>query len=146
MTPRATAARKAAEALKTPAIFRSYPDSAVTNAMADELQAEFAATRSNFLAALKADFSGVPLDSDTIASARFTGFLAAFNGKNKSFPVDARLAASWAAGDTGLDTENQFIAALLKMTHRAIRADDLPEGFALGDTLMLVPATSPTES
>jgi hypothetical protein len=142
----ATAARKAAEALKTPAIFRSYPDASITNAMVAEFQAEFTATRSNFLAALKSDFSAVPLDSDTIASARFTGFLAAFNGGSKSFPVDAKLAANWAAGDTGLDTENQFTAALLKMTHRAIRADDLPEGFALGDTLMLVPAASPNEN
>jgi 7TM-HD extracellular len=142
----ATAARKAAEALKTPAIFRSYPDASITNTMVAELQAGFAATRSNFLAALKAEFPAAPLDSDTIASARFTGFLADFNGKSKSFPVDAKLAASWAAGDAGLDTETQFIAALLKMTHRAIRADDLPEGFTLGDTLMLVPAASPNEN
>jgi len=142
----ATAARKAAEALKTPAIFRSYPDGAITNAMADELQAAFAATHSDFLAALKAGFPAVPLDSDAIASAEFIGFLAAFNGKNKSFPVSAKLAASWAAGDAGLDTENRFIAALLQMTHRAIRADDLPGGFALGDTLMLVPVASPSEA
>jgi hypothetical protein len=142
----ATAARKSAEALKTPAIFRSYPDAAITNAMAGELQAAFAATRSNFLAALRADFSAVPLDSGAIASARFTGLLAAFNGKSKSFPVGARLAASWAAGDPGLDTENHFIAALLLMTHRAIRADDLPDGFALGDTLMLVPVASPSQT
>jgi hypothetical protein len=141
----ATAARKAAEALKTPAIFRSYPDAAITNAMAAELQSAFAATRSNFLAALKADFPAVPLDSGAIASARFTGFLADFNGKSNSFPVDAKLAASWAAGDAGLDTENQFIAALLKMTHRAIRADNLPNGFGLGDTLMLVPVNGENE-
>ncbi len=142
----ATAARKAAEALKTPAIFRSYPDASITNAMAAELHAEFAATRSNFLAALKADFPSVPLDSGAIASARFAGFLADFNGRSKSFPVDAKLAASWATGDAGLGTENHFIAALLKMTHRPIRADDLPAGFALGDTLMLVPAASPSET
>ena len=138
----ATAARKAVQALKTPAIFRSFPDAAITNAMADELQAAFAATRSNFLAALKTDFSTVPLDSGTIASARFTGFLADFNGKSKSFPVSADLAASWAAGDARLDTENHFVAALLQMTHRAIRADNLPDGFALGDTVMLVPVNS----
>jgi len=134
----ATAARKSAEALKTPAIFRSYPDAAITNAMASELQAAFAATQSSFLAALKAGFPTNPLDSDTIASPQFSGFLAAFNGRSKSFPVSAKLAASWAAGDAGLDTENRYIAALLQMTHRAIRADDLPDGFALGDTLMLV--------
>ena len=138
----ATAARKAAEARKTPAIFRSYPDAAITNAMAGELQAAFAATRSNFLAALKDDFSAVPLDRGVIASARFTGFLATFNGKSKSFPVSARLAASWAAGNPGLDEENRYVAALLQMTHRAIRADDLPDGFTLGDTVMLVPAGS----
>ena len=141
----ATAARKAAEALKMPAIFRSYPDASITNAMAGELQAAFAATQSNFLTALKANFPAVPLDGDTIASAQFAGFLAAFNGKSKSFPVSAKLAASWAAGGAGLDTENQFIAALLQMTHRAIRADDLPDGFAVGDTLMLVPVNSANE-
>jgi hypothetical protein len=140
--PEATAARKAAEALKTPAIFRSYPDAAITNAMTAELQAAFAATQSSFLAALKASFPTNPLDADTIASAQFAGFVAAFNAKSRSFPVSARLAASWAAGDAGLDTENRYIAALLQMTHRAIRADDLPEGFAVGDTLMLVPAGS----
>jgi hypothetical protein len=32
------------------------------------------------------------------------------------------------------------------MTHRAIRADDLPDGFALGDTLMLVPVASPSQT
>jgi hypothetical protein len=138
----ATAARKAAEALKTPAIFRSYPDAAITNTMAIELHAAFAATQSNFLAALKADFSTVPLGSGLIASARFTDFLAAFNGRSKSFPVGAKLAAGWAAGGSGLDAENQYLAALLQMTHRAIRTDDLPDGFALGDTLMLVPVGS----
>ena len=145
MDANATAARKSAEALKTPAIFRSYPDAAITNAMAAELQAAFAATRSNFLAAIKAGFSAVPLDRDTIASARFTGFLAAFNGQSQSFPVDAKLAASWAAGDAGLDEENHFLAALLQMTHRAIRADRLPDGFGLGDTLLLVPVNSETD-
>jgi hypothetical protein len=141
----ATAARKAAEALKTPAIFRSYPDAAITNAMAGELHAAFTATRSNFLAALKADFPAVPLDSSAIASARFAGFLAGFNGKSKSFPVSAELAGRWAAGDAGLATENRYIAALLQMTHRAIRADDLPDGFALGDTILLAPVSSANE-
>jgi hypothetical protein len=141
----ATAARKSAEALKTPAIFRSYPDGFITNAMAAELAAAFAANRSNFLTALNAEFSTALLDSNTIASARFAGFLADFNGKSQAFPVDARLAASWAGGDAGLDTEHHFLAALLQMTHRAIRADDLPDGFVLGDTLMLVPASSPGE-
>jgi len=141
----ATAARKSAEALKTPAIFRSYPDGFITNAMAAGLHAAFAANRSNFLTALNAGFSTALLDSNTIASARFAGFLADFNGKSKAFPVDANLAASWAAGDAGLDTEHHFLAALLQMTHRAIRADDLPDGFVLGDTLMLVPASSPSE-
>ena len=86
----------------------------------------------------------MPLDSGIIASARFTAFLAAFNGRSKSFPVDAKLAASWAARRRGPGRRKiNLLAALLKMTHRAIRTDDLPEGFALGDTLMLVPVGPP---
>lgn len=143
--PQATAARKAAEALKTPAIFRNYPDAPITNAMAEALQAAFAATRSNFLAALKTDFPTVPLDRGTITSARFTGFLAAFNSRNKSFPVSAGLAGRWAAGNAGRDTENHYLALLLRMTHRPIRPDSLPEGIALGDTLLLAPVNSTAE-
>lgn len=141
----ATAARKSAEALKTPAIFYRYPDADITNAVAGELQAAFAATRSNFVAALKADFPFFPLQNRNIATARFTQFVSAFNGRSKSFPVGDKLAASWAAGKAGLDTEDNFIAMFLQMAQRPIRPDDLPDGFTTGDTLLLVPVYSATD-
>jgi hypothetical protein len=140
----ATAARKAAMALATPAIFRSYPDSA-TNAMTADFQSAFAATRSDFLAALRENFPEPAISNRVIASPAFERFVATFNGQSKYFPVSGELAADWARGGAGLDVQARLLDSLLQMTHRAIRPDDLPAGFAVGETLRLVPVRSPND-
>jgi hypothetical protein len=144
INPDATAARLTAEALKTPAIFRSYPDLA-TNAVATEFQMVFAATHSNFLAALKGNFLPPPLDDQTIDSPEFSKFVATFDARSKFFPVGMTLADAWARGDAGQDVQNQLLGSLLKMMHRPICPDVLPTGFTLGDTLRLAPVAGPDE-
>lgn len=141
INPDATATRRAAEALKTPAIFRSYPDLA-TNAVATDFQTVFAGTRTGFLAALKGKFSA-PLADGTIESPEFDKFVATFNARNKTFPVGLALADDWARGEAGTETETRLTGALLKMMHRPVCPDTLPAGFAVGDTLRLVPVKDP---
>ncbi len=143
INPDATMARRAVETSKTPAIFRSYPDLA-TNVVATDFRSAFAATRSDFLAALKGNFSP-PLDDRKIGSPEFGKFVAAFNTPGKFFPVSLTLAGTWARGDAGEETQSQFLGSLMKMMHRPICSDALPAGFALGETLRLVPVEGPDE-
>ena len=145
INPEATAARRTAEALKTPAIFRSYPDLA-TNLVAADFQTGFATTRSNFLAALKGNPALLPHADKKTDPAGFDKFVAAFNARNKSIPVSPELAESWARGDAGLDEQSRLAGALLKMMHRPICPDTLPAGFTLGDTLRLAPVNGPDET
>jgi hypothetical protein len=144
INPEATTARRAAEALKTPAIFRSYPDLA-TNAVAIDFQTTFAATRSNFLAALKGSSGAAPRSDKKPDPSEFDKLITAFNARNKSFPVSWELADAWAHGNAGLEVQNRLTGALLKMMHRPICSDTLPPGFVVGDTLRLAPANDPSE-
>jgi len=143
MNPDATAARRTADALKTPAIFRSYPNLA-TNVLVTDFQIAFAATRADFLVTLKGNFSP-PLDDQQIDSSEFNELVAAFNARSKFFPVSPALAGAWARGDTGQEVQEQLLGSLLKMMHRPIGPDTLPAGFTLGDTVRLAPVDSPDE-
>jgi hypothetical protein len=141
----ATAARKAAMALATPAIFRSYPDSA-TNAIAADFASAFAATRSNFLAAVRESFPPSVFSNSVIVSPHFETFVATFNGGSKSLPVSGELADDWAMGTTGLDVQAKMLDSLLQMMRRPVRPDELPAGFAVGEMLRLVPVSDPNET
>jgi hypothetical protein len=142
INPDATATRRVAEALKIPAIFRSYPNLA-TNTVAAGFQLAFAATRSNFLAALKENISSPPLKEQLPGSPEFNKFVTAFNVRSKSFPVSLTLATAWARGDAGQDVQDRLLGSLLRMMHRPICADAMPADFALGDTLRLAPVEGP---
>lgn len=135
--PVATAARKAEEAIKTPEIFRSYPDT--PNQVENEFLAAFAGARADFLAASK------NILSQTNAAPDFAKLASDFNRENKSFPITADLARLWASGDAGLAVQNVFVDRLSEAMSRPIRADALPDGFAPGETLRLVPVNSPQE-
>lgn len=139
----ATAALKSSEALKTPAIFRSYPGMAV--AVENEFLAAFAAAHSNFNAAVNDTFHQPAIDDKTIALPDFGYLLTAFNVKNKNFPVTAELAAAWARGDSGLAIQNRLLDPLAQMAGRPARPDELPAGFATGETLRLVPVGDANE-
>ena len=131
----ATDARKAAEALKTPAIFRSYPNP--TNAIADEFRAAFDQTRALFATNLPGTLGEITNADETVASPAFTGFVTEFNRKKIPFPISTELAGVWAHGDAGEAIETRFLNQLVQMMRRPIRPDDLPPGFALGETLRL---------
>lgn len=137
----ATAARKAAEALKTPAIFRSYPNP--TNAIATDFLAAFETTRSLFATNLQSTFGKITNADETVASPGFAKFVTAFNRKTIPFPISTELAAVWAHGEVGDAIQTRLLNTLLGMTHRPIRPDDLPAGFALGETLRLATVDSP---
>jgi len=137
----ATAARKAAEALKTPAIFRSYPNP--TNAITRDFLAAFEKTRTLFATNLQSTFGEITNASETVASPAFTKFVTAFNRKKIPFPVSAELAGVWAHGDAHASIQTRLLDALLQMTHRPIRPDDLTNGLALGETLRLATVDGP---
>jgi hypothetical protein len=141
--PAATAALKSAEAMRTPAIFRVCSD--VTNALANEFLAGFAAARSNFTANVQDTFHKEPLDDATIASPDFGYFVTAFNIKDKNFPITTDLAETWARGNSGLEAQNRLLDFLLLTMQHAIRADELPDNFVAGETLRLVPVNDPNE-
>jgi 7TM-HD extracellular protein len=140
----ATAARRAAEALKTPAIFRNYPDT--TNMVVKEFLAAFETARASFNADLRGAFGQITNADETMASPDFTNLVTAFNRKNNSFPVTANLARLWAGGDAGLAVQNTLVERLDQAMRRPIRSDELPDGFALGETLRLVNVDSPQEN
>jgi 7TM-HD extracellular len=142
--PAATAALKSAEAMRTPAIFRVCSD--VTNALANEFLAGFATARSNFTANVQDTFHKETLDDATIASPDFGYFVTAFNIKNKNFPITTDLAATWARGNSGLETQNRLLDFLLLTMQHAVRADELPDNFAAGETLRLVPVSNANEN
>ena len=139
----ATAARRAAEALKTPAIFRNYPDT--TNVIAREFLSAFETERASFNADLRAAFGQIADADEAVASPDLANLVTAFNAKNNYFPVTDDLAALWAHGDAGLAVQNQLLGSLLQMMHRPIRPDDLPAGFAIGETLRLVNVDGPQQ-
>lgn len=140
----ATVARKAAEALKTPAIFRSYPNP--TNAMVKNFLAAFEKSRALFTTNFHSTFGEITNADETVASPVFSGFVIAFNRKKIPFPISSELASVWAHGDAGTAIQTRLVNTLLQMAHRHIRPDDLPARVALGETLRLAPVNGPQEN
>ena len=141
--PDATAARKAEEAVRTPAIFRSYPDTAAQ--VENEFLAAFAGAHANFVIAVQNTFHKPVLGEATITSPDFEHFIADFNARNKSFPITTDLAAEWARGGMGAAIDDKLSKSLFQLMQRLVRSDELPDGFALGETLRLVPVNEPKE-
>lgn len=139
----ATAARKAVEALKTPAIFRSYPNP--TNAMVREFTGDFEKGRTSYTAILRQTFGEITNADELVNSDAFAEFVATFNHKKPAFPVTMELAKAWARGETGAAIRGKLIVALVNRTLRPIRPDDSTNSQPLGDTLRLVIVDSPTE-
>ena len=142
--PDATTARKTEEALKTPAIFRDYPD--ITNEVEKDFRTAFARARADFLTDYNNAAKQLVLEGQTNASPDVARLVAAFNRKNETLPLTDNLAESWARGDGGQADEDTIVGRLRQAMRRPIRPDDLPDGFVLGDTLRLVPAGSPQEA
>ncbi|HEU6447747.1 MAG TPA: hypothetical protein VFV23_04845 [Verrucomicrobiae bacterium] len=130
--PIATAARRETEAQKTPTIFLSLPDAQVTNGIAKSFSIAFAKTHSTFAAAFAQEFP-----AGTTNAQAFSAWLAGFN-RTSAFPVSDELANKWATGDAATEIENRYVADLLRMMHRPVRADELPAGFVLSDTFKLI--------
>ncbi len=141
--PTATAALKSTEALKTPAIFRSY--AGVTNALAGQFQIAFDEARSNFISAVQDTFHQNVLDHAGVTSPDFGYLVTAFNITNKKFPIPNFLAMDWAYGKTGEAEKNKLLNILLQAMQNPIRPDDLPAGLNVGETLRLVPVKNPDE-
>ena len=141
--PAATATLKSAQAMRTPAIFRICND--LTNALASEFLAGFAAARSNFTAAVQDNYHQPTLDNKAIASPDFGYFITAYNFKNKNFPVTTALAKAWVRGKPGLTEQKRLLDMLLLTMQHPIRPDDGPEKFSIGETLRLVPVSNSDE-
>jgi len=142
--PDATDARKTEEALQTPAIFRSYPD--VTNEVETEFLAAFAGARAGFSNDVKKAAEQWVLDGRTNAPPDIAKLTAAFNAKNKILPISPALAGLWARGDSGLAVQTTLVERLREAMRRPIRADELPAGFAIGETVRLVPSGNADEN
>ena len=137
---RATAALKSSEALKTPAIFESYPEAA--NEVRKDFVVAFAAAGADFAAALENTFHQATLTNGAIASPDFGYFLTAFDVQNRNFPVPASLAATWAQGGSAAAEEKKLLDLLLQTMSQPIRPDGKLT-IALGDTVRLVPVKAP---
>src|SRR5690242_10103509 len=140
---KATAARKAELELKIPAIYETH--SSVTNIMVDKVTESFDEAHANFLAGLQKAFHQPVLDDPTLQSTDFDHFIADFNNQNKRFLITADLAREWARGKSGLATRTNLIELLLQTTSRPVRPDETPDGFALGETVRLVPVHSSSD-
>ncbi|HEY3760643.1 MAG TPA: hypothetical protein VGN23_02745 [Verrucomicrobiae bacterium] len=133
----ATAALKSSEALKTPAIFESYPGA--TNEITRAFLAVFSNARIDFVDAIQRTYQQSILTNGAIESADFGYFVTAFDAKYKTFPITASLAAAWARGGNGEIEEGRYLGMLLQAMSQPLR----PDGeltFVLGDTVRLVPA------
>jgi 7TM-HD extracellular len=136
----ATAALKSSEALKTPAIFETYPDA--TNEITRTFLAAFSNTRIDFVEDIQSTFQQSILTNGTIGSPDFGYFVTAFDAKHKNFPLTISLAAAWARGGNGDIEEGQYLETLLQTMTQPVR----PDGeltFVLGDTVQLVPVNAP---
>jgi hypothetical protein len=141
--PAATSALRAAEALKTPAIFRFCP--VATNVLGGQLQIAFAAAHSDFTNSLQETFQKTVLDHAAITSPDFDYLVTAYNITHKKFPVPSVLAMDWAYGKTGETEKNRLFAPLLQATQLSIRPDDLPAGFS-GGTWRLISVSNQNET
>ena len=144
VNPEATAARTAAAA-KIPAIFCDFPHAA-TNAMVAEFQSAFSATRARFLAAIAQSYHKPVLDAAAIGSTDFSALVTNFNAQSKTFPVPTELAAQWARGADGLETQTAVLGRLLQIMRRPVHADEFPAGFILGDKARFVAVSQPDET
>ena len=140
----ATAAGRAALALKVPAIFLS--DNSATNIIVRQVTTAFTEAHSNFLFGIQESFQKRVLDEPTIQTPDFGYFVTAFNIQNKSFPINSDLARRWAHGESGLTTKTNLIQLLLQAMSQPVRPDRLPAGFTLGKTVRLVPAAGASEA
>lgn len=140
----ATAAGRAALALKVPAVFLS--DNSATNMIVRQVTAAFTEAHSNFLFGIQESFQKRVLDEPTIRTPDFGYFVTAFNIQNKSFPINSDLARRWAHGESGLTTKTNLIQLLLQAMSQPVRPDRLPAGFTLGKTVRLVPAAGASKA
>src|SRR5438105_1214524 len=75
--PKATAAKRSEDALKTPVIFRNY--SSITNEVIGQFNTDFNKSHKDFLAALTQKYSTSVLDDQTIDSPDFEQLVSNFN-------------------------------------------------------------------
>ncbi len=141
--PSATAALKSSEALKIPAVFRSFP--AVTNDLAAQFSVAFDTARASFTSALQDTFHATILDHATVMSPDFGYLVTAYNFDHPSLPIPTYLAMDWAYGKDGAVAKNKWLREICAFMQNPIRPDLLPEGFAGGDTVRLVPVISHDE-
>lgn len=138
----ATAALKSSEALKTPAIFESYPGA--TNEMTRAFVTAFSNARIDFVDEIQRTYQQSILTNGAIESPDFGYFVTAFDTKYKTFPITMSLAAAWARGGNGEIEEGRYWGMLLQAMNQPVR----PDGeltFVLGDTVRLVLAKAAGE-
>jgi hypothetical protein len=132
-----TAALQASKAQEIPVVFRTV--SGVTNAIAAKFLAAFAHARTDWLAELAAQPRSPAGTAVVISAPAGADLLAAFNRQNCDFPVTEELAAEWSRGNDGGAGQEKLLHSLLAVASQRVRPDRLPDGFAVGETVRLVP-------
>lgn len=143
--PKASAAKRSEEALKTPVIFRNY--SSVTNEVVSEFLTDFNKAHKDFASALNQKFSTSVLDDQTISSPEFEQCVSTFNKvKSKNFPITPTLAKLWAKGDSGTTVQVTILGRLGEALRRPIAPDEPTSGTEIGETVRIVFMKDQTET
>jgi hypothetical protein len=132
----ATEQLKEKEGRRVAVIYRYIPGTVddVTSAF----HSTFIQTQVNFLAALETRFKTRTLTEAELESGDFQRFVTQFQKQNILFPVDTTLAASWARGEDGRETEEMLLERLRAPLKGYVRPDTGPSDIWVGATIRIV--------
>ncbi|MSU56727.1 MAG: hypothetical protein EXS35_00845 [Pedosphaera sp.] len=132
----------AAEAAKeVPAIFRFHPDAALE--VEENLRAELATVRTNFLEAMGAVYKVPKLNPAWLNSRRYQTLYFSFTNQHRDFPLLTELIPLWALGKTDGDVLITLSAPLRDAMNGRIRPDAKAGEFATGPRLRFVTNSDP---
>ena len=135
--PVATAALKAREAQRSPAIFR-FNESAAATVEADARKT-FSLARSNFLFLMSQSFQRSKLKANALTSPQFQRLIADFRQQDPTFPLSVELAEAWARGERSNRVQTDVLTRLHALMERPIRADKIANVPKFGSKITLVP-------
>lgn len=135
--PEATAILKEREGERVPAVFRFDPD--IADSAIAAFHESFITTRGNFLDAVERAFNRRKLDAASLASQEFADTVAAFQRRNRLFPMSAELARVWASGESDEAMEQPLTTALRNVMKQFVRSTNTVSAAAkIGSTAHVV--------
>ncbi len=131
-----------AEALRVPAIFRYYPDTA--GQAEENFRTAFSIAREKFLDDIEAMYGRRQLTTQTLAQVRFQRLLTSLPRRSKTFPLSTNLARRWALGETDEAIQAKWAAPLRDAMALRIRPEALSPAGRLGpQQVRLITVTGP---